>query len=116
MTNHLEVWRRLQVRRRLHVATSAGMVLSISGLSGLSFAAEPLAPARPGELHEILASATVLSEAAMSKENAARFQPAQIIGQGAGHSRVTLWDELKAPPLLPLGANGTSTLSAGGEK
>jgi hypothetical protein len=116
MTNHLAIWQRLQVRQRSRLVAAAAMALSIFGVPGLSFAAELLAPARSGDPREVLASATTLSDAAMSKENAAGSQPTQIIGQGTARARVTLWDELKAQPLLSPGANGTSALRTGGGK
>lgn len=116
MTKQLKtIWE--EVRRRAgRLLAASAMALSMFSLPGPSLAAEPLGPTRPGDLPGILASATVLSEAAMSEENATGLQPAQIIGQDAGHARVMLWDELKAPPELPPGANGTVTLSTGGGK
>lgn len=117
MTSHSKtIWERLRGRRAARLLAAAAIALSIFSLPGSSPAAEPLAAARPAELPEILANATVLSEAAMSKENAAGLQPAQIIGQDTGHAHVMLWDELKAPPELLPGANGTVTLSTGGSK
>jgi hypothetical protein len=110
------IWERLRGRRAARLLAAAAIALSIFSLPGSSPAAEPLAAARPAELPEILANATVLSEAAMSKENASGLQPAQIIGQDTGRAHVMLWDELKAPPELPPGANGTVTLSTGGGK
>jgi hypothetical protein len=117
MMNHSKpIRQRLRGRRAAHLLAAAAIALSIFCLPGSSLAAEPLAAARPAELPEILANATVLSEAAMSKENATGLQSAQSIGQDTGRARVMLWDELKAPPELPPGANGTVTLSTGGGK
>jgi hypothetical protein len=110
------IWERLRGRRAARLLAAAAIALSIFSVPGSSPAAEPLAAARPAELPEILANVTVLSEAAMSKENATGLQPAQIIGQDTGRARVMLWDELKAPPELLPGANGTVTLSTGGSK
>jgi hypothetical protein len=117
MTSHSKmIWERLRGRRTARLLAAAAITLSLFSLPDSSFAAEPLAAARPAELPEILANATVLSEAAMSKENATGLQPAQVLGQDTGRARVMLWDELKAPPELPPGTNGTVTLSIGGGK
>jgi hypothetical protein len=117
MTSHSKTIReRLRGRRAARLLAAAAIAVSIFSLPGSSPAAEPLAAARPAELPEILANATVLSEAAMSKESAAGLQPAQVIGQDTGHTHVMLWDELKAPPELLPGANGTVTLSTSGSK
>ena len=117
MMNHSKpIRQRLRSLRAAHLLAAAAIALSIFSLPGSSPAAKPLAAARPAELPEILANATVLSEAAMSKENATGLQPAQFIGRDTGRARVMLWDELKAPPELPPGATGTVTLSTGGGK
>ncbi len=92
----------------------AAMAVGIAGLSGPCGAAELLPPARPGAVTEMLASVTVLSEAAMAKEAATGVAPAQIIGEQTGRGKVMLWDELRAPPELPPGTNGTVTLTIGG--
>ncbi len=90
------------------------LCLGIAVSPGFCRAAEPLAPARPGGLPEVLASVTILSEAAMARESAAGLQAAPVVGNQSGQARVLLWDELKAPPELPPGTNGTVTLSTGG--
>jgi hypothetical protein len=111
----------MMIRERLRECSFArllatmAMALSIVGLPGLCRAAEPLTAARPADLPAVLASVTVLSETAMSKENAAGVQPVQIIGGETGHARVTLWDELKTSPQLPAAANGTVSPSTGGK-
>jgi hypothetical protein len=103
-------------RRRLGTALLGAFAAAWLSASfpGNCRAAEPLGPARPSGLPEVLASVSVLSEAAMAKESAAGVEPAPIIGEQTGHARVLLWDEMKAPPELPLGTNGTVTLSIGG--
>jgi hypothetical protein len=89
------------------------VVLGLSGAPGVCFAAEPLGPARLGGLPEVLASVTILSDTAMARESAAGVQAAPVISDQGGHARVMLWDELKAPPELPPGTNGTVTLTTG---
>jgi hypothetical protein len=89
------------------------LVLGLAWLPDSGRAAEPLGPARPGGLPEVLASVTTLSDTAMARESAAGVQPAPVLGDQAGHPRVLLWDEMKAPPELPLGTNGTVTLTTG---
>jgi hypothetical protein len=93
------------------------LAFGIGASAGSCWAAEPLGPARPGGVPEILASVTILSETAMAHESAAGVQPVPVISDQNGHARVLLWDELRAPPDLPPGStNGTVTLSTGGGK
>jgi hypothetical protein len=63
---------------------------------------------------EVLASVTILSEAAMAHVSAAGVQSAPVISDQNGHARVLLWDELRAPPELPPGTNGAVTITTGG--
>ena len=93
---------------------AVALLLGLSGVPGVCRAGEQLGPARPGALPEVLASVTILSDTAMAHENATGAQPAPVITNQGGHARVMLWDELKAQPELPLGSNGTVTLSTGG--
>jgi hypothetical protein len=62
----------------------------------------------------VLASVTILSESAMARESAAGVQAGPVISEQNGHAKVLLWDELRAPPELPSGTNGTVTLTTGG--
>jgi len=50
----------------------------------------------------------------MAHESAAGVQSAPVISDQNGHARVLLWDELRAPPELPPGANGAVTITTGG--
>lgn len=98
-------------------ALLAALVFALAGaiLPAAGRAADPIGPARPGELPQLLASVTILSEAAMARETGAGIQPTPLINNPSGHSRVLLWDEMRAPPDLPPGAtSGTVTLSTGG--
>lgn len=113
MTRHRER-NRQRFRAIMAARFVAAMAVGIAGLSGPCGAAELLPPARPGAVTEMLASVTVLSEAAMAKEAATGVAPAQIIGEQTGRGKVMLWDELRAPPELPPGTNGTVTLTIGG--
>jgi hypothetical protein len=90
------------------------VIVGLGGLPGVCPAAEKLGPARPGGLPEVLASVTILSETAMARESAGALQPAPVISDQGGHARVMLWDELRAPPESPPGANGTVTVTTGG--
>jgi hypothetical protein len=108
--------RRYRPGRTARVLAAFAMALSLFGLPGPCGAAEPSGQPRPDGVREVLASVTVLSEAAMSRENATGAQPAQIIGAEPGHLRVMLWDELKTQPELPAGTNGTVSLSVSGGK
>ncbi len=92
----------------------AAMAVGSAGLSGSCRAAELLPPAREGGVTGVLASVTVLSEAAMAKESAAGVAPAQIIGDQTGRGRVMLWDEMCAAPDVPPGTNGTVTVTTSG--
>jgi hypothetical protein len=99
--------------RRPGALLALAVVAGLGNLPGVCRAAEQLGPARPGGLPEVLASVTILSEAAMARESAAGVQPAPVISDQGGHARVMLWDELRTPPELPPGSNGTVTLSTG---
>ena len=107
---------RQKLRRNGTVGVLAAIAIGfgIAGLSGFCGAAELLPPARQGAVSGVLASVTVLSEAAMSKEAATGSAPAQIIGDQTGHGKIILWDEMRSPPELPPGTNGTVTLTIGG--
>lgn len=72
--------------------------LAVGGLSGSCRAAEPLAPAQPAGVPEMLASVTILSDAAMAREKGTGLQLPQILNDPTGRQRVLLWDELRAPP------------------
>ncbi len=98
----------------VRVLAAIAMGFGIAGLSGFCGAAELLPPARQGAVSGVLASVTVLSEAAMAKEAATGSAPAQIMGDQTGRERVILWDEMRSPPELPPGTNGTVTLTIGG--
>ena len=74
------------------------LALAIGGLSTTGRAAEPLGTAQPGGVPDMLASVTILSDAAMAKEKGAGLQLPQILNDPTGRQRVLLWDELRAPP------------------
>jgi len=76
------------------------LALAVSVLSTGCGAAELLGPARPTALPEVLASVTILSDAAMANEKGAGMQPATILNDPTGHQKVLLWDELRASPQL----------------
>jgi hypothetical protein len=100
--------------RRIGPATLLAVLVVCLGIgvsSGACRAAEPLGPARPNGLPEVLASVTILSEAAMAQESAAGVQAAPMVGNQSGQAKVLLWDELKSPPQLPTEPSGTVTLS-----
>lgn len=99
--------------RSMRAAIALGtlaMAFGIAGFPGACPAAEAPGPQHPGGLLEVLASATVLSEAAMANQTAAGVQPSPLLGDQSGLARVLLWDELK-PPELPPGANGSVTVN-----
>ncbi len=80
-----------------------GALVAALGLAVLSTgcgAAEYLPAASAKNLPAVLASVTVLSDAAMANETAAGLRSSAGIEGATGHARVLLWDELKAPPLL----------------
>jgi hypothetical protein len=87
------------------------VTISLGALPLSGRAAELLPPASRAGGPAVLASVTVLSEAAMARESAAGVQPAQILGNQAAQPRVMLWDEMRTPPELPLGTNGTVSLT-----
>ncbi len=66
-------------------------------------------PATSG-VPDILASVTVLSEAAMAKEAASGVPAVPILGDQS-HARVMLWDEMKTPPETPAVPNNTVTFT-----
>lgn len=76
-------------------------------------AAELLRPASAADLPALLASVTVLSDAAMANEKGAGLQSPAILNDATGHARVTLWDELKASPPQPTTAPNV-TVTIGG--
>ncbi len=112
MTNDNRAGVRLRARP---VAWVFGMLVAALGLAILSTgcgATEYLPAASAKNLPAVLASVTVLSDAAMANETAAGLR--SPVMQGAvGHARVLLWDELKAPPLLAPANNATLTVTPG---
>jgi hypothetical protein len=88
------------------------MAFGIASLHSPCSAAGQPGPQRPGGLPEVLASVTVLSEAAMANETAAGVQVAPIVRDQSGLARILLWDELRVPQ-LPSGTNGAVTLNTG---
>jgi hypothetical protein len=88
------------------------MAFVIAGLHSPCSAADQPEAQWPGGLPEVLASITVLSEAAMVNETAARVQAAPIVRDQSGLPHILLWDELRVPQ-LPSGANGAVTLNTG---
>lgn len=89
------------------------VVLGLALLSPECGAAEYLPTASAKNLPAVLASVTVLSDAAMANETAAGLRSSPVIEGAVGHARVLLWDELKAPPLLAPANNATLTVSPG---
>lgn len=112
MTN--PTWTIGRRRRPKALLWALALVFGIAGSPDLCWAGEPLGPARPGGLPEVLASVTVLSEAAMARESAQGVQSSPVVGDQGGHSRVLLWDELRGPPQILPENSGTVTLSTGG--
>ena len=89
------------------------VVLGLAVLATDCGAAEYLPTASAKNLPAVLASVTVLSDAAMANETAAGLRSSPGIEGATGHARVLLWDELKAPPLLAPPNNATLTVSPG---
>jgi hypothetical protein len=104
--------KRLRCSRVAIVLRALMMAFGIVGLPSLCPAAGQPGPQHSGGLPEILASVTVLSEAAMANETAAGVQAAPIVRDQSGLARILLWDELRMPQ-LPSGANGAVTLNTG---
>jgi hypothetical protein len=84
--------------KRLMLGSALTLALAVGGLSRECRAAEPLGPARPAGLPELLASVTILSDAAMAKEQGTGLQIPAILNDPSGRQRVLLWDELRASP------------------
>jgi hypothetical protein len=106
-----KIWRRVKEG----AATIGGVLalaLAIGGLSTVCRAAEPLGSARPGGVPDVLASVTILSDAAMAKEKGAGLQLPQILNDPTGRQRVLLWDELRTPP-QQLAPSNDPTISTG---
>jgi hypothetical protein len=102
-------------RKRQGMALLGALALAV-GVGVLSTgcgAAEILGPARPNGVPEVLASVTVLSDAAMANEKGAGLQSAAILNDTVGHGKVLLWDELKAPPQLAPATD--TTINTGGK-
>lgn len=97
-----EAGRRTRARagNRLLLGWVLTLALAVGGLSTGCRAAELLGPARPAGLPELLASVTILSDAAMAKEQGTGLQIPAILDDPTGRQRVLLWDELRAPPQL----------------
>ncbi|HEY3909914.1 MAG TPA: hypothetical protein VGM07_08495 [Stellaceae bacterium] len=72
------------------------LALAVAGLSAGCRASELPGPAKPAK--EILASVTILSDAAMANEKGTGLQLPTILNDPTGRQRVLLWDELRAPP------------------
>lgn len=109
--NHHGVRLRTRPIARVLGALVAALVLAV--LSTGCGAAEYLPAASAKNLPAVLASVTVLSDAAMANETAAGLRSSAVIEGAVGHARVLLWDELKAPPLLAPANNATLTVSPG---
>jgi hypothetical protein len=88
------------------------VVLWLAVLSTECGAAEYLPSASVKSLPAVLASVTVLSDAAMANETAAGLRSPAVI-DATGHARVLLWDELKVPPQLAPANNATLTVTPG---
>ncbi len=95
------------------LAAVLGLALGSAVVSTGCSAAEYLPTASAKNLTAMLASVTVLSNAAMANETAAGLRSSAVIQGATGHTRVTLWDELKAPPLLAPANNVTLTVTPG---
>jgi hypothetical protein len=104
--------KRLRCSRIAIVLRALTMALGIAGLHSPCSAAGQSGAQHPGGLPEVLASVTVLSEAAMANETAAGVQAAPIVRDQSGLARILLWDELRVPQ-LPSGTNGAVTLNTG---
>lgn len=87
-----------RARRLPAIGWVLSLALALSGLSTVGHAAETLGPAHAAAVPEMLASVTILSDAAMAKEKGAGLQLPSILNDPTGRQRVLLWDELKAPP------------------
>jgi hypothetical protein len=99
----MEAEQRTAKRRKRPMAGSLGaltLAIAVGVLSTGCGAAELLGPARPTGLPPLLASVTILSDAAMANEKGTGLQAPAILNDPAGHARVLLWDELRAPPQL----------------
>jgi hypothetical protein len=98
------------MRRLLQALT---LTIGISVLSSACGAAEPVGPARPAGLPELLASVTILSDSAMANEKGAGlWSPAILNDNATSHAKVLLWDELRTPT-QQLGPAPDVTLNTG---
>ena len=113
MTNDNHRGVRLRPRSIAGVLGVLAVVLGLAVLATDCGAAEYLPTASAKNLPAVLASVTVLSDAAMANETAAGLRSSPGIEGATGHARVLLWDELKAPPLLAPPNNATLTVSPG---
>jgi hypothetical protein len=104
--------KRLRCSRIAIVLRALTMAFGIAGLHSPCSAAGQSGAQHPSGLPEVLASVTVLSEAAMANETAAGVQAAPIVRDQSGLARILLWDELRVPQ-LPSGTNGAVTLNTG---
>lgn len=105
---------RFRCRALAGVLAALAMALGLgSGAAGCA-AAELLAPARPPNLPAVLASVTVLSDAAMANETGAGLRSSAVIDDATGHAKVMLWDELRGPPQIVPTNNATLTVTGGG--
>src|SRR5487761_1143177 len=113
MTNDIHHGVRLRTRVTVRLLGVLAAALGMAALSAGCGAAEYLPTASAKNLPAVLASVTVLSDAAMANETAAGLRSSPGIEGATGHARVLLWDELKAPPLLAPLNNATLTVSPG---
>ncbi len=113
MTNHKPHGGRLRTRTAARALGMLAWSLALAMLSTSCGAAEYLPAASAKNLPAVLASVTVLSNAAMANETAAGLRSPAMIG-ASGHARVLLWDELRAPPLHAPANNATLTVNPGG--
>jgi hypothetical protein len=92
-----KVWRKVK-RGPAAIGRVLAVALAIGGLSAGCRAGEPVGSAQPNGVPEMLASVTILSDAAMAREKGAGLQLPQILNDPTGRQRVLLWDELRTPP------------------
>jgi|SRR5271166_1880855 len=96
------------------VLAAVTLALGVEGLPLDCCAAGPPGAGLGSELRALLASSSVLSDAAMARQAGTGLRPAEIVDQVAGPPRVLLWDELKPSPQLPPPAVGIVTIGPGG--
>ncbi len=80
------------------IGWALSLALAVAGLSTGCRAGEAPGPKQPAGVPEMLASVTILSDAAMANEKGAGLQLPAILNDPTGRQRVLLWDELRAPP------------------